>query len=117
MNEGNQKIWGLVLLLLSVMMPFPIPSVPTVTLDAGIVQNETIFCDGCNPLIFGQSLNINTASIDHLMSLPNIGEKRAKVILEHRMKNGKFQNLKDLDEVQGIGPKTLLKLQPYIVIE
>ena len=98
-------------------MPLPVRSVPNVTLDPNSAYDETIFCDGCNPLVFGQPLNINTASIEHLTSLPSIGEKRAVDIVEHRMKNGDFQILKDLDDVRGIGPKTLLKLQPYIVIE
>ena len=117
MIEGNQKFWGLVLLFISMAMPLPIRSVPNVTLDSGSGLNDTILCEGCNPLVFGQPLNINAASIEQLTSLPSIGEKRATDIIGHRMKNGDFQTLNDLDDVRGIGPKTLLKLQPYIVIE
>ena len=115
--EQNQKIWGLVLLLISVIMPLPIRTVPNVTLDPESAHDDTILCEGCNPLVFGQPLNINAASIEQLTSLPSIGEKRATDIIGHRMKNGDFQTLNDLDDVRGIGPKTLLKLQPYIVIE
>ena len=68
-------------------------------------------------MVFGQPLNINSASIQQLISLPNIGEKRAKDILEHRLKNGGFKTLEELDDVRGIGPKTLLKIKPYIVME
>ena len=117
MIERTQKIWGLVLLLLSLAMPLPIRSVPSVSLKPGSVYDGTIFCDGCNPLVFGQPLNINEASIQQLTSLPSIGEKRAADILGYRINNGDFQTLEDLDKVRGIGPKTLLKLQPYIVME
>ena len=37
--------------------------------------------------------------------LMGIGEKRAKAIVAHRKKNGKFKDIKDLLEVEGIGDK------------
>ena len=117
MNVREQHFWGLVLLLTSFAIPLPIRSVPKVTLEFDNLQGDTIFCEGCNPLVFGQPLNVNVASIQQLMSLPNIGERRATDILGHRLKYGDFKTLEDLDDVRGIGPKTLLKLRPYIVIE
>ena len=117
MSLQRYKVCGGLLLLMSFAMPLPIRSVPVVTLQADSVNADTIFCEGCNPLVFGQPLNINEASIEHLMSLPHIGEKRATDIMTHRLNHGDFKKLQDLDQVRGIGPKTLSKIQPYIVME
>lgn len=113
----RQKFWGPVLLLISLAMPLPTRSVPKVTMHIGDLDEDTIVCEGCNPLIFGQPLNVNAASLEHLMTLPSIGEKRALAIVAHRQKHGKFSTLEDVKDVRGIGVKTLLKLQSYIVTE
>ena len=115
MSVQNQRWWGVFILLASCALPLSIREVPRVTLRPDVV--DAIPCLGCNPLILGQPLNINKAPIQHLIGLPNIGEKRAKDIVSHRIKFGDFKRLEDLDAVRGIGPKTLARLQPYIVME
>ena len=117
MSKHTQKFWGPVLVLVSFAMPFPMRPVPEVVFGNGFSLENTIFCNGCNPLVFGQPLNLNLASIEHLMLLPSIGEKRAMEIVEHRKKYGSFSSLSDINNVPGIGPKTILKIKPYIVIE
>jgi len=52
-------------------------------------------------------LNVNTASVDELQTLPRIGEVRAKAIIKYRTDNGPFQTVDDLGKVPGIGPSTL----------
>jgi competence protein ComEA len=52
-------------------------------------------------------ININSADRDQLMLLEGIGESYAQRIIEHREKNGPFQQPEDLLNVKGIGPKTL----------
>jgi SLBB domain./Helix-hairpin-helix motif. len=47
-------------------------------------------------------VNINTADENTLMSLPGIGQARAKSIIEYRDKNGGFSDIKDLMNVPGI---------------
>lgn len=51
-------------------------------------------------------ININQASKEELMTLPNIGEKRAEAIIEYRNVN-KFENIEDIKNVTGIGDKFL----------
>ena len=63
-----------------------------------------------------QKINLNTASLDELTSLPGIGEKKAAAIIEYREKYGKFTSLEQLAEVKGIGKKMLEKLQDQISI-
>ena len=111
----NQRCWSLLILLASCSLPLSVRVAPKVTLQPDV--ESSISCVGCNPLVFGQPLDINKAPIEHLLSLPYIGQKRARDIIRHRTTFGDFETFEDLDDVPGIGPKTLMRLQPYIVIE
>lgn len=57
----------------------------------------------------GQSVNINTASVDSLASLHGIGVAKAQAIVEYRKKFGDFRSKEDLLAVEGIGRATLSK--------
>ncbi|MBE9537139.1 MAG: helix-hairpin-helix domain-containing protein [Proteobacteria bacterium] len=59
-------------------------------------------------------LNINTASKQELILLPEIGEVRAAAIVAFRSKSGSFKALDDLTLVSGIGEKTRESIKPYI---
>ena len=59
-------------------------------------------------------LNINTASAKELQTLPNIGAQMAKRIVAYREQHGKFANVDALQDVKGIGAKTLEKLRPFV---
>ena len=90
-------------------------TVPQVKLVDGLDEKITtykgvIVCTGCNPLIFGERLNVNTASVVQLSHLPGIGEKIANEIVKQRP----FKNLQELDAVKGIGPATLAKIESDI---
>lgn len=59
-------------------------------------------------------LNINTASSEELQTLPNIGEQIAQRIIDHRTQHGNFVSVEALQDVKGIGPKTIEKLRPFV---
>ncbi len=59
-------------------------------------------------------LNINTASAEELQTLPNIGESTAQRIINYRTQHGNFANVDALQNVRGIGAKTLEKLKPFV---
>ena len=52
-------------------------------------------------------VNINTAGVDELDSLPGIGPVLAQAILDYRAEHGDFQTLDELLEVRGIGSAKL----------
>ena len=59
-------------------------------------------------------LNINTASAEELQTLPNIGAQMAQRIVNYREQHGKFASMEVLQNVKGIGAKTLEKLRPFV---
>lgn len=59
-------------------------------------------------------LNINTASSEEFQTLPNIGERMAQRIIDHRTQHGSFASVDALQDVKGIGPKTMEKLRPFV---
>lgn len=61
-------------------------------------------------------ININTASKEELMKLPNVGETKANSIIEYRDTNGKFNSIDDIKNVSGIGDSTFEKLKQYITV-
>lgn len=67
-------------------------------------------------MVQGQPLNINTASIVELLSLPGIGPTLAERIVEHRQQTGRFTTVDDLQSVKGINKKKFEKLKPYISV-
>lgn len=60
--------------------------------------------------------DLNTVTLEELLTVPNIGEKKAKAILELRTKLGKFTNVSQLKSVKGIGSKTYEKLKVYFYV-
>lgn len=78
------------------------------------VQNDACICD------FEESPNnelvsLNLASIEELMTLPGIGEAKAKSIITYREKFG-FSNITDLLSVNGIGEAAFEKLKDFIML-
>jgi competence ComEA-like helix-hairpin-helix protein len=61
-------------------------------------------------------VDINTASIAELDTLPGIGPTIAARIVDFRTRNGPFRRSEDLMNVRGIGEKKFLKLKGRIVI-
>ena len=61
-------------------------------------------------------VDINSAGIDELKSLPGIGEKTAEKIINKRNELGEFNALEDLMLGPGNGNKTFEKLLSYIQI-
>ena len=63
-----------------------------------------------------QPLNLNTATIAQLETLPGIGPNTAKSIVDFRNHSGPFQRVEDLLAIKGISKSKLEKLRPYVTI-
>jgi len=69
------------------------------------------------PSSSSKKININTATKEELMALPNIGDSRAQDILDYRETVGFFVCIEEIMEVPGIGPKTFAAFQDLICID
>jgi competence protein ComEA len=61
-------------------------------------------------------VNINTASVEQLTTLPGVGPALAARIVEHRQKAGSFKAPAELMTVKGIGEKNFSKIQGYLTV-
>ena len=61
-------------------------------------------------------LNINTATQAQLQMLPGIGETIAQRIVDYRNSIGQFHSLDELLMVEGIGEKRLEQIREYITV-
>jgi competence protein ComEA len=59
-------------------------------------------------------ININTAGLSDLITLPGIGDTKARDIIDFREKNGKFKIIDDIMMVKGIGIATFERIKELI---
>jgi competence protein ComEA len=59
-------------------------------------------------------VNINSASLEELDTLPGIGPTTAQKIIDYRDENGPFSTIEDIMNVSGIGPATFEEIQDLI---
>jgi competence protein ComEA len=64
-----------------------------------------------------KKIDINSASVQELQKLPQIGAAVAQRIVDYRGKHGKFSKIEEIMKVKGIGEKTFLKIKPLITVE
>ncbi len=66
---------------------------------------------------FAGKININNASAEQIAStMTGIGESKAKAIVNYRSSHGKFKSVQDLENVDGIGSKTVEKNKDKITL-
>ena len=68
-------------------------------------------------LTAAKQLDLNTATVEELERLPEVGPSLAQRIVEYRAAHGPFHLAQEIVQVPGIGPKTYEALQEYITVE
>ncbi|WP_413539611.1 helix-hairpin-helix domain-containing protein [Aerococcus viridans] len=91
------------------------PSTEALVADSQVTESAVSESSG-DATSGGDLVNINTADTTMLQTLSGIGEKRAADIINYRETNGLFETVDDLDQVSGIGEKTMEKLRPLITV-
>lgn len=61
-------------------------------------------------------ININTATLDELLTLKGIGQSKAEAIIKYREENGNFNTIEDIQKVSGLGGTIYSKIKDYITV-
>lgn len=93
-----------------------VPGIGKVTLEKnrGRLKVDNVFNEESHTEKNADKLNVNTCTAEELVSLPGIGDVKAKAIIEYRDTNGSFSCFEDLLKVKGIGEKTLGSIKNFI---
>ena len=62
-------------------------------------------------------VNLNSADVELLKTLPGIGDVRARAIVSHREANGHFASVDGLLDVNGIGAGIVENIRDLVIVE
>lgn len=95
---------------MQIMIPTVEEAAQRQNVSAGTAVSGTVADGGSGPV------DLNSATLAELMTLPGIGETRAEAILAYREKNGGFSSIEDIMQVNGIKEGSFEKLREYITV-
>ena len=72
--------------------------------------------DGAGGAVPSGPVDLNSATVEELESLPGVGPATAAAIVDDRVRNGPFASVDDLDRVPGIGPGKLAALRDLVAV-
>lgn len=96
--------------LLIIREAFYVPTLDTSVIPSS-VKSETHPIDKTI-----KKVHLNKAGKEELMELPGIGEKMADKILNYRKKIGKYRNIYELLNIEGLGIERFTAIEPYITV-
>lgn len=63
-----------------------------------------------------EPIDINTADLETLVTLPGVGRAIAQRILDYRKEHGPFKKVEDLLNVRGIGDRSLANIRDKVTV-
>ena len=88
---------------------------PKIENDA-CIENKVDNIPSNNSNLSNNKISLNKASLDELMTLDGIGEKKAQAIIDYRNKNNGFKKVEEILEVDGIGSATYEKIKDRLIL-
>jgi competence protein ComEA len=101
LNDGEQ---------IYVPLQGEVVAAPTASTKSGATQSTTFQAPT-------GKININTATLAELDTLPGIGASIGQRIIDYRTQNGDFKKLEDLKKVRGIGDALFEQIKDLIVLQ
>lgn len=85
-------------------------------LAAVVEDGQLIVVGGAQQTASDNRINLNSATIAELDTLPGVGPVMAQRILDWRQLNTSFSSISELQEVEGIGPKLFSRIKDLVRI-
>ncbi len=82
-----------------------------------LFRHQRIDFDRAPPLELQFQIDVNTADWSEFTLLPGIGETLARRVVKHRAQHGPFRSVEQLEEVPGIGPKTMRRIRRFVKVD
>ena len=73
------------------------------SINQGSINQEVQYEETSTTVHTSEKVNLNTAAITQLMTLPGIGEVKAQAIIRYRQEHNGFKTIEELLQVNGIG--------------
>ncbi len=92
------------------------PAPPGVGSAVGSGGGSAVGSGGGSLAVPVDPVNLNTATLEQLDTLPGVGPSTAQAIVAHRQQHGAFTSVEQLQDVRGIGPNKLAQLRSLVVV-
>ena len=91
--------------------PLPVDN----TANVSVSEKGTGYADSNEP-IMKYPLDLNTCTVDELITIDGIGEAKASAIIEYREYIGGYSSVDEIKNIKGIGDALFEKLSPYLCV-
>jgi len=82
--------------------------------SSGSTSSDATSAPGGSSTGSAEPLDLNAATAAQLETLPGVGPVTAAGIIAWREQHGRFSRVEELQEVDGIGPKTYAQIEPHV---
>lgn len=87
-----------------------------ISLCLALLLSVAVFAQHKKKALPAKPIDLNTATVEELQQLPEIGPARAQAIVHFRERSGPFRRVEDLLAVRGISKRILEKIRPYVFV-